>query len=64
MATTAPLVVGVDRSDESAAALTLALRWATALGRPLTVVHGVINAAMSQPPRPLICFKTFCPRYE
>ena len=41
MATTAPLVVGVDGSDESAAALTLALRWATALGRPLTVVHAV-----------------------
>jgi nucleotide-binding universal stress UspA family protein len=41
MASTAPLVVGVDRSDESAAALTWALRWATALGRPLTVVHAV-----------------------
>ncbi len=41
MATSAPIVVGVDRSDESAVALTWALRWATALGRPLTVVHAV-----------------------
>jgi len=41
MATSAPIVVGVDRSDGSAVALIWALRLATALGRPLTVVHAV-----------------------
>ncbi len=35
------LVVGVDLSDESAVALRVAMRMATSLGAPLTVVHAV-----------------------
>ena len=37
----APIVVGVDRSDESALALRDALTLARDLGRPVTVVHAV-----------------------
>jgi nucleotide-binding universal stress UspA family protein len=36
-----PIVVGVDGSPESAAALACALRLATALGRPVAAVHAV-----------------------
>ena len=36
-----PVVVGIDRSAESAAALNCALDYASALGRPLAVVHAV-----------------------
>jgi nucleotide-binding universal stress UspA family protein len=41
MSASHPLVVGIDRSAESAAALTHALATAAALGRPLAVVHAV-----------------------
>jgi nucleotide-binding universal stress UspA family protein len=41
MSASHPLVVGIDRSAESAAALTHALAMAAALGRPLAVVHAV-----------------------
>ena len=41
MGNAAALVVGVDRSPESAAALATALRWSTELGRPLSVIHAV-----------------------
>src|ERR1700759_2347080 len=37
----APLIVGVDRSHESATALRAAITTAAALGVPLTVVHAV-----------------------
>jgi nucleotide-binding universal stress UspA family protein len=41
MSDSRPLVVGIDRSAESAAALTHALAVAAALDRPLAVVHAV-----------------------